>query len=78
MPEDWQPGNKAIFAYKNPKKQGNFIVMRVNEVPNGKIEVELVDTQDNNVNVVAFIKMIDSHGNYCNLDEWLPKTEFIK
>lgn len=44
MPEDWQPGNKAIFAYKNPKKAGNFIVMRVNEVPNGKIEVTLVDT----------------------------------
>jgi len=36
MPENWQPGAKAIFAYKLNNK---FYVLRVHEIPNGLVEV---------------------------------------
>ena len=46
MPQIWEPGVKAVFAYKNPKTKDNVMVMRVHELPNGVIEVHIESIQN--------------------------------
>ena len=80
MPEDWEPGTKAVFAYKNPKSPQDHILMRIRELPNNNLEVQMMDTHDsssNEIKLESIIKMIEKHENYNNLDAWLPKTPFL-
>lgn len=60
MPEDWQPGNKAVFAYKLGDR---IFVLRVHEIPNGNIEVNMEeiggDSSHERKNLTSFIKMIE-------------------
>ena len=54
--------------------------MRVREVPNGNIEVQMGDTPDSSskeIKLEAFLKMIEKLDEFNDLDKWLPKTEFI-
>lgn len=83
MPDDWMPQGQAVFAYKKPKQEGQFLIMRISEAPNGKLSVSFTDTslsspQEQENNLQSLIKMIEKHKNYSDLDSWLAKHEFIK
>ena len=47
--------------------------MRVSELPNGKIEVHTQDVSDDSVDLKSYLKMIEKHDTYSNLDSWLTK-----
>lgn len=74
MPQDWQPGAKAVFAYKT-NKDDRIIVLRVHELPNGNIEVSI---EVNGVKHTTLVKMIERCGTFDNLDSWLAKDNTIK
>lgn len=73
------PQGKAVFAYKNPKQAGAYLVLRVHELPNGIVEVQMQSVgADEAIDHRSFVKMIEKHDDYNNLDKWLPKEEFTK
>lgn len=75
MPEDWQPGAKAIFAYKSKEK---ILVLRVHEIPNGHIEVSMEVIGQDGAKHTTLVKMIEKCGTFDNLDSWLNDDETIK
>ena len=75
MPEDWQPGAKAVFGYKIKDR---VIVLRVHEIPNGHIEVSLEVVSPIGEKHTTLVKMIERCGTFDNLDSWLAEDETIK
>jgi len=42
LPELWSPAREAVFVYKHEKLElGKVVIIKVKEVPNGKLEVRL-------------------------------------
>ena len=75
------PQGKAIFAYKKPKQEGHFLIMRVSEAPNGKVSVTISDTsqaspQENHLQVL--VPMIEGQQDFNNIDGWLASHELVK
>ena len=79
MPENWQTGQQAVLAYKHPKLHQSHMLMRVRELPNSYLEVQMegVPSDPDDPKLESLIKMIDKHGQYTNLDAWLAQTEFV-
>ena len=77
MPENWQPGAKAVFAYKHKDR---IYVFRVHEIPNGLIEVSIEEVGGgaDAAKHTSFVKMIEKCGPFDNLDLWLPGEDSIK
>jgi hypothetical protein len=75
MPQDWQPGAKAVFAYKSKER---VFVLRVHEIPNGHIEASIEVVGPGDEKHTTLVKMIERCGTFDNLDSWLNDDETIK
>ena len=69
-------GASAVFVYKDPRNADRHITIKVRELPNGVIEVTLADQAG--LKLESFLKMIERHESYAELDAWLPKQNFTK